>query len=140
MIWTALSAIGTVLAAFVGIAGIWINLWDRKKRLKVSFETIPYFHIYLCNNSIRSVAITKMVCSVGKHVFYALPYNGLQEVCLSPASVQKLEVRAKDIYNDYYKNQMNVFCNPKDEIIIVLHDNYGRKYMIKTGFGIAAFK
>ena len=37
MNWDAISAVGTILAAIVGIAGIWLNLWDKTKKLnKVS--------------------------------------------------------------------------------------------------------
>ena len=28
--WEAVTGIGTVLAAVVGIAGIWINLWEKE--------------------------------------------------------------------------------------------------------------
>ena len=41
MNWNAISAIGTILAAFVGVAGIWLNIWDKYKKLNISFEMIP---------------------------------------------------------------------------------------------------
>ena len=64
MNWDAISAVGTILAAVVGIAGIWLNLWDKTKKLNVNFETVPSFKIYLSNNSLRTTVITKMMCSV----------------------------------------------------------------------------
>lgn len=140
MCWTALSAIGTIIAAFVGIAGIWLNIWDKKKRLKASFEAIPSFSIYISNASLRSVIITKIVCTVDNHVFYVKVYDGLQEVCLNPASVKKIEISKQEIYDEYYKCQLDALCNPNDEVVMILHDNYDRKYKIKTGFGISAFK
>lgn len=140
MCWTALSAIGTIVAAFVGIIGIWLTLWDKKKRLNVSFETIPTYGIFISNGSLRSVVVTKMVCAVDSHVFFVKTYDGLQGLCLSPASVRKIEISKKEIYNEYYRCQLEAICKPKDEVIIFLHDNYGRKYKIKTGFGISAFQ
>ena len=75
--WEAITAIGTILAAFVGITGIWINLWEKKRRLKVTFEMVPYFSVYLCNNSLRSIAVTKIVGIVVNSVFYVNNYVGL---------------------------------------------------------------
>lgn len=98
------------------------------------------FRLYISNGSLRSVAITKMVCAVDDHVFSVKMFDGLQEVCLAPASVRKIDIRKEEIYDEYYKCQLDALCNPKDEIIIFLHDNYGRKYRIKTGFVISAFK
>ncbi len=70
MDWNAISAIGTILAAFVGIAGILLNIWDKYKKLNVSFEIIPTAKVYISNNSQKTVAITKMLCSVNDHVFF----------------------------------------------------------------------
>lgn len=140
MIWNAISAIGTVVAAFVGIAGIWLNLWDKKKKLKVDFTKIPKFGLYISNGSLRTVAITKMVCAVDNHRFFVKFFDGLREVHIAPASVRAIDIITSEIYDEYYKCQLDALCNQKDEIIIFLYDNYGRKYKIKTGFGISAFK
>lgn len=69
MNWDAISAVGTILAAVVGVAGIWLNLWDKTKKLNTNFETVPSFKIYLSNNSLRTTVITKMMCSVKTYVF-----------------------------------------------------------------------
>ena len=61
MNWNAVSAIGTTLAAIVGIAGIWVNIWDKTKKLHVNFKAVPHFKISLSNDSLRAVAIIKMV-------------------------------------------------------------------------------
>ena len=41
MNWDVISAVGTILAAVVGISGIWLNLWDKTKKLNINFETVP---------------------------------------------------------------------------------------------------
>ena len=69
MNWNAISAVGTILAAVVGIAGIWLNLWDKTKKLNINFETVPRFKIYLSNNSLRTTIITKIICSVNSNIF-----------------------------------------------------------------------
>ena len=40
MNWDAISAVGTILAAVVGVAGIWLNLWDKTKKLNIEKQTI----------------------------------------------------------------------------------------------------
>ena len=47
MNWSAVSAVGTCLAAFVGVAGIWLNLWDKTRKLNIYFEAVPNFKIYI---------------------------------------------------------------------------------------------
>lgn len=126
MNWDAFSAVGTVLAALVGIAGIWLNQCDKRKKLMVTFETAPEFCVYASNSSLRSVIITKMVCSIDDHFFYVKLYDGLHEVCLPPASVKKIEVRTSEIYDEYLKSHLDALCNPKDEVVIIIYDNYGR--------------
>ena len=38
--WDALSAIGTILAAIVGVVGIWLNLWDKTKKIRYAIYGI----------------------------------------------------------------------------------------------------
>ena len=140
MNWEVVSAIGTCLAAFVGIAGIWLNLWDKTKKLNIYFETVPYFKIYISNNSLRATVITKMQCSVKTHVFYVESFEGLQELSVPPATTKNINIIKQDIYDAFLQRKMQAICNTNDEVIITLYDNYGRKYIIKTGLGIGTFE
>jgi len=140
MNWDAVSAIGTILAAVVGVAGIWLNLWDKTKKLNTNFESTPSFKIYLANNSLKTTVITKMMCSVKTHIFYVEYFEGLKELTLPPATTQSIDIIKQDIHDAYCKARLCAKCTPNDEVIIILCDNYGRKYKIKTGLGIGAFK
>ena len=119
MSWNALSAIGTTVAAFVGVIGIWLNLWDKKKKLNVTFELLPKMRIYISNSSLRSVTITKMVCFAGNYVFYVKNFDGLDELYLYPASVKAIDLITNKIFQEYYSNKMDALCNPNEKIIIV---------------------
>lgn len=139
MIWNILSSIGTILAAIVGMVGIWLNLWDKTRRLTVDFRMIPSFKIYLSNTSLRSVVITKMVCSVNDHVFHVDYFEGLNEICLPPATTQDILLDKSELLNSYCKLSMNVLSqgSEKDKVEIVVFDNYGRKYKIKEDITVA---
>ena len=140
MNWDALSAIGTTLATFVGIIGIWLNLWDKTRKIHTHFEMVPYFKIYLSNNSLRTIVITKMVCCINTHVFHIEYFEGLRELTLPPATIQSIDIIKQDIYSSYCKINMCAICNPKDKVKIILYDNYGRKYTVKTDLSIGAFQ
>lgn len=140
MNWDAVSAIGTILAAVVGVAGIWLNLWDKTKKLNTNFEATPSFKIYLANNSLKTTVITKMMCSVKTHIFYVEYFEGLKELTLPPAATQSIDIIKQDIHDAYCKARLCAKCTPNDEVIIILCDNYGRKYKIKTDLGISAFE
>ena len=140
MNWNALSAIGTTLAAIVGVAGIWINLCDKKRKIQTYFEMLPNFKIYLSNNSLRTIVITKMICSINTHVFHVEYFEGLRELVLPPATTQNIDIIKEDVHGAYCKTNMCVICNPNDKVRIILYDNYGRKNTIKTDLSIGAFK
>ena len=140
MNWNALSAIGTTLATIVGIVGIWLNLWDKTRKIHTRFETVPHFKIYLSNNSFRTIVITKMICCIGTHMFYVKYFDGLQELILPPATTQNIDIIKKDVHEAYCKTNMCEICNPNDKVRIILYDNYGRKYTIKTDLSIGAFQ
>lgn len=140
MNWDAVSAIGTILAAIVGVVGIWLNLWDKTKKLHINFETFPSFKIYMSNNSIRTTVITKMLVSVRTHIFYVEYFEGLKELALPPATTQSIDVNNKDIYDAYCNNKMCILSNSDDKVKMILCDNYGRKYIIKTNLSIEMFK
>ena len=53
--WAAVSAIGTVSAAIVGVAGIIINLCEKRKRLIVRLEMFPETSLIISNASTRAV-------------------------------------------------------------------------------------
>lgn len=133
MVLDILSSIGTILAAVIGIVGVWLNLWDRTRRLTVDFRTIPSFKIYLSNTSLRSVMITKMVCSVNDNVFYVDYFEGLKAICLPPATTQDISIDKSELLNSYCNLSMNILSqgSEKDKVEIVIFDNYGRKYRIK---------
>ena len=138
--WNAISAIGTIMASFVGIIGIWINLWDKKKRLSTNFEMYPPYKIFISNNSLRTVVITKMVCSINNHIIYVERFSGLEELRISPASIQSITLSKGSILESYEKLNMSAFCNSNEKINITIHDNFGRKYKIKTDLTIGFFR
>ncbi len=140
MDWNAISAVGTILAAIVGVAGIWLNLWDKTKKLNTNFETVPSFKIYLSNNSLRTIVITKMMCSANTHIFYLEYFEGLKELTLPPSTTRSIDIIKQDIYNAYCKNKICAFCPQNEKVEIILYDNYGRKYTIKTELSISAFE
>lgn len=142
MNWTALSAIGTTLATIVGIVGIWLNLWDKTRKIQAHFEMVPNFKVYLSNNSLRTIVIAKMICCMGTdaHVFYVEYFDGLRELILPPATTQNINIIKQDIYRAYHRTNMCAICNPNDKVKIILYDNYGRKYTIKTDLSIDAFQ
>lgn len=140
MNWDAISAVGTILAAVVGIAGIWLNLWDKTKKLNINFETVPSFKIYLSNNSLRTTIINKMMCSVSSYNFYVEYFDGLKELTLPPTSTHCIDIIKKDIHDAYFKARLCAKCAPNDKVIFILHDNFGRKYTVKTDLGISAFE
>ena len=140
MDWSAVSAVGTCLAAFVGIAGIWLNLWDKIRKLNIFFEAVPNFKIYISNNSQRATMITKIHYSVKTHTFHVESFSGLRELTVPPATTKSIYVPKQDIHNAYYQAKINAICNPDDKIVITLYDNYKRKYIIKTDYGIGAFE
>ena len=140
MCWDAISAVGTILAAIVGVAGIWLNVWEKTRKLKVDFEIVPSFKIYLSNNSLRSTVITKMMCSVNSHIFYIEYFDGLNELVLPPATTQSIDIVRQNIYDAYCEAKLSAICAPNDKVTISLCDNYGRKYRIKTDMGISAFE
>ena len=122
MDWNIVSAIGTTIAAFVGITGIWLNIYDKKKKLDVHFEMIPSPKIYLSNNSTRSVTIIKMIYSVNNHVFHIEYFEGLHELVLLPSTTQTMSLTKKDIFDSYYRHQMDSLCDPNKKINIVLKE------------------
>ena len=136
----AISAIATSIASMVGIAGIWLNIWQQTKRLSVQFVGVPSFKIFICNNSMRAVAVTKLICSINNHPFYVEHFDGLHEVILQPASTQSIVISKQDVCSSFYKAQMDALSMPNDGIDIVIYDNYGRKYKKKTRMSIGAFK
>ena len=140
--WDALSAIGTILAAIVGIVGIWLNLWDKTKKIYTSFDPVPSFRIHLSNNSLRTVAITKMICCIGTdaYTFYVEYFDGLRELILPPAATHSIDIIKQDVFKSYCETNTCAICNPNDKIRIILYDNYNRKYTIKTNMSIEDFR
>lgn len=136
MNWEAITAIGTILAAFVGVIGIWINLHEKTKRLSIKFEYIPRVSLYIANNSMRAVIITKIVFSVKQHVFYVDMRDGLSEINIQLGSVDKVYFAGEDIIKKYNESQVAVLCNPSDRIEIIISDNYRRRYRVKTDLTI----
>ena len=139
MDWNAMSAIGTTLAATVGVVGICLNLNDKTKKLRVNFETVPTYKIHLSNDSLRTVKITKMVCSINTHIFHVEYFQGMEELVLQPAIIQSIDINKKDIHDAYCRTRMCAICSSSENVLIVLYDNLGRRYPIKTGLDISAF-
>ena len=139
MNWDAISAVGTIIAAFVGIAGIWISFLDKRRRLVIQFELIPLLKLYICNPSTQTIIVTKMRCSIKTSVFYVEVFDGLREIRLAPSATQSISIAGKSVYDAYHKLQLNEMYSPSESVEITLFDNYNRKYVIKTGATIASF-
>ncbi len=139
MDWNIVSAIGTILAAVVGVIGIWINIWEKQRKPNVKIGFVPDAVIYISNNSQRTVAITKIIYSVDNHIFLVEYLTGLEELFLMPATTHSYKINKQNVYNSYIQHQMDLLgCNDK-QIIITLFDNYDRKNRIKTGASIDIF-
>ena len=59
---------------------------------------------------------------------------------LPPSSVKKIDIDSSKIYDEYYYCKMDALYSPNENVILVLHDNYGHKYRVNTKIGISAFK
>ena len=140
MNWNALSAIGTTLATIVGIVGISLNLWDKTRKIHTHFETVPDFKIYLSNNSLRTVVITRMICCIDTHVLRVEYFDGLKELTLPPATTKNIDIVEQDIYKSFCGQNLSAIRNPNDKVKFILYDNYDRKYIIKTDLNIDAFR
>jgi len=140
MNWDAITGIGTIAAACVGIIGIWLNFYEKTKRLLVKIEYAPRLVVYATNDSLRTVIITKMVFGVDSHVFYVDVRDGLQEIRIQPGGVARIVFDGKSVVQSYHKAGIDKLCNQADKIQIVIHDNYKRQYKIKTEFTIGMFE
>ena len=81
-----------------------------------------------------------MVFSVDTHVFYVDIQDGLQEIRIQPGGVEKIVFDGKSVVQSYHKAGIDKLCNPAEKIQIVFHDNYRRKYKIKTELTIGMFE
>ena len=139
MNWDAITGIGTIGATCVGIIGIWLNLYEKTKKLLIMAEYAPRFVIYATNDSMRTVIITKIVFSIDTHVFYVDIRDGLQELRIQPSGVDRITFNGRSVVQAYHKAGMEKLCNPADKIGITIHDNYKRKYKIRTDLTIGMF-
>lgn len=140
MNWNMLSAVGTIVAAFVGVAGILISVLEKRKRLNIVFEMIPNYVIVISNNSTRPIAITKLTIASNGHIFYVEFFQGFNEFIVQPSTIKHLYLSEERIHAEYYRLNMPALCNPKDKIEITLIDNLNRKYRIKQDLTIGFFK
>ena len=139
MDWNIVSAIGTILAAVVGVIGIWINVWEKQRKLNVKIDFVPDAVIYISNNSQRTVAITKIIYSVDNFIFLVEYLTGLDKLYLLTATTHSIKINKQNVYNSYVQHQMDLLgCNDK-QVIITLFDNYDRKHRIKTRVSIDIF-
>lgn len=81
-----------------------------------------------------------MIFCANTHVFHVEYFNGLKELNLPPTTTQNIDIIKQDVYRAYCKTNMCAVCNPNDKVRIILYDNYGRKYTIKTDLSIGAFQ
>ena len=80
------------------------------------------------------------MCSVSSSIFYVEYFDGLKELTLPPASTHCIDIIKKDIHDAYCKAGVCAKCAPNEKVIFILHDNFGRKYTVKTDLGISAFE
>ena len=81
-----------------------------------------------------------MIYCIDTHVVHVEYFEGLKELTLPPATAQNIDIVKQDIYRSYCKTNMCAICNPNDKLKIILYDNYGRKYTIKTDLSIETFE
>ena len=114
-------------------------VWKTKKLL-IKAEYAPRFVIYATNDSMRTVIITKIVFSIDTNVFYVDIRDGLQELRIQPSEVDRITFNGSSVVQSYHKAGMEKLCNPADKIDITIHDNYKRKYKIRTDLTIGMFE
>ena len=73
-------------------------------------------------------------------MFHVEYFDGLRELALPPAKTHNIDIIKQDVYSAYCKTNMSAICSPNDNVKIILYDNYGRKYTIKTDLSIGAFQ
>lgn len=139
MDWNIVSAIGTILAAVVGVIGIWINIWEKQRKLNVKIDFVPNAIIYISNNSQRTVAITKIIYSIDNHMFFVEHLAGLEELYLMPATTHSYKINKQNVHNAYIQHQMDLLGCRHKQIVITLYDNYDRKHQIKSNYSIDCF-
>ena len=88
----------------------------------------------------RTVIITKIVFSIDTHDFYVDVREGLQELRIQPSGVDRITFNGRSVVQSYHKAGMEKLCNPADKIDITIHDNYKRKYKIRTDLTIGMFE
>ena len=113
MNWEAITGIGTLGAAFVGIIGIWLNLYEKTKKLLIKAEYAPRFVIYATNDSMRTVIITRIVFSIDNRVIYVDIRDGLQELRIQPSGVERITFSGSSVVQSYHKVGMEKLCNRK---------------------------
>lgn len=140
MNWDALTAVGTIAAAVVGIVGIWINVFEKTRRLSIRLEYVPCLMVYVVNKSLRTVMITKIVLSIMGLIFYVDMLEGLNEIRIQPGGIQIIQLNYKDVQQSHEKAQLGKICNPADKVTITIRDSFRRKYTVKTDMTIGMFE
>ena len=78
--------------------------------------------------------------SIDTHDFYVDVREGLQELRIQPSGVDKITFNGSSVVQSYYKIGMEKLYNPADKIDITIHDNYKRKYKVRTDLTIGMFE
>ena len=81
-----------------------------------------------------------IVFSIDTHEFYVYVREGLQELRIQPSGVDRITFNGSSVVQSYHKVGMEKLCNPADKIDITIHDNYKRKYKIRTDLTIGMFE
>ena len=130
--WDALSAIGTIIAASVGMIGILINVFEKIKRLTVNYNFVPKPVVIVCNNSNRPVVLLKMNYFCGGHLFFSKYYSDEEEIVLSSLSAKSVPIELEKAVKSIYGLGLDKIISPSDKIELKLYDGYKRGYRIKT--------
>lgn len=132
MNWSAIAAIGTILAAAVGVLGIIINLHEKTRRLTLEFSYISSMVLYITNPSLRSVIITSIAMGAKGHFFYAEESKGVHTIKIAPGEMEDIIFNMAKVKQQYQDEGIQALCKPKDRIEIIVRDSYKRRYRVKT--------
>ena len=137
-VWTVITAIGTVAAAFVGIVGIWVNYYEKHRRLIINVNMFPKPTVYLCNSAASTILITKIRCYAGNSLVDAKPFIGDEELRIAPYTTYSCSLDMDELRCSVSPFIECKICKDSDTIKLELFDNYRRRYKVNTGLTVDA--
>lgn len=130
--WSAVAAIGTVLAAVVGILGIIFNTLEKTRRLEIQIKYASLLTLLVNNPSLRTVIITSVAVGTKEHCLYTEKRDGLRTIKVAPGALVEVILNKDDVIHQYKDIGLASLCNPEDKIEIIVRDSYNRRYRVRT--------